>query len=55
MRDKLFSGKYFLTIVAGLVFMYCSVRGIIGKDVIATIVAMVFTLYFTKHNGGKPA
>lgn len=52
MLEKLFSGKYFLTIVTGIVFAYVSVKGIIGKDVIATIIVMVFTLYFTKQTNG---
>lgn len=52
--DKLFSGRYFLTIMAGLVFAYASFNKIIGSDVVGTIVTMVFTLYFTKPtNGGS--
>ena len=50
--SKLLSGKYFLTIVAGIVFGYASVKGILSKDVVGAIVTMVFTLYFSKQNGG---
>lgn len=52
--NKLFSGRYFLTLCAGIVFIYGSVTGKIQSDVVGTIVAMVFTLYFTRNrNGGK--
>jgi hypothetical protein len=52
--DKIFSGRYFLTIVAGIVFAYASVAKIINAEVIGAIVTMVFTLYFTKPtNGGS--
>ena len=54
--EKLFSGRYFLTVVTGIVFVYVSINKLITADVIATIVTMVFTLYFTRtdrqQNGG---
>ena len=46
--DKLLSGRFFLTIITGLVFAYVSWKKIIGADVIATIITMVFSLYFTR-------
>ena len=49
--DKVVGGRYFLTIVTGIVFAYVAFHKIIGADVIATIITMVFTLYFTKGNG----
>ena len=52
--NKLFSGKYFLTVVTGLVFVYAACNKLIDNDVIATIVAMVFSLYFSRKNGEQP-
>ena len=53
---KLTSGKYYLTIITGLVFLYASITGKIEKDVIGTIIVTVFTLYFTrKSSNGEQA
>ena len=53
---KATSGKYFLTVCAGLVFMYTSYRGILPKEAIVSIITSVFTMYFLKKdehtNGG---
>ena len=50
---KFTSGKFWLTIIAGLVFAYASVRGLLDKDAIGIIVTMVFVSYFQKsENGG---
>lgn len=54
---KLLSGRFLLTISAGIVFIYCSVKGLLKTDVIASIITMVFTLYFQRsdrsQNGNK--
>ena len=51
--DKVVGGRYFLTIVTGVVFAYAAFHKILGADVIATIITMVFTLYFTKGASQK--
>ena len=51
--DKLLSGRYILTIASACVFVYCSVMGILKPEVIATIISMVFTLYFTRSDREK--
>lgn len=50
---KLFSGRYILTVACAIVFVYASFRGLIDKDVVATIITMVFTLYFTRSDRGQ--
>ena len=45
---KATSGRYFLTIITGIVFAYVAFKKIIGADVIATIITLVFSLYFSK-------
>ena len=47
--SKLFSGRYFLTIIVGAVFAYLSILGKLPEDKIMMIVTMVFVLYFTKE------
>ncbi len=53
--SKFSSGKFWLTIITGLVFAYCAVRHILGSEAISTICGMVFISYFQKQdtkNGG---
>ena len=51
---KAFSGRYLLTVASALVFVYCSVRGILRADTVATIVGMVFTMYFQRTDRNGP-
>ena len=51
--DKIASGRYILTVITGLVFAFASWRGWIPKDTIATIITMVFTLYFSRSDRGN--
>jgi len=44
---KMSSGRFILTLVAGAVFIYCAVTNTLSGE-IATIITMVFTLYFTR-------
>ena len=48
--NKLASGRFWLTITAGVVFAYVSVRGILTTEAIATILTMVFTNYFNRSD-----
>lgn len=47
--NKACSGRYFLTVCAGLVFVYCSIRHILPDEAIVSIISSVFTMYFLKH------
>lgn len=52
-KDKLSSGRYFLTVVAGLVFAYCSIRHIIQPDKVYDIISIVVVAYFMKGQNDK--
>lgn len=53
--NKILSGRFILTVITGIVFAFASWKGWIPKDTIATIIVMVFTLYFSRTDrNGKP-
>lgn len=54
MKEKLISGRFWLTVIAGLVFAYTGVTRILPPEAIASIITMVFVSYFERHdrNGG---
>jgi len=52
--EKLTSGKFLLTIIAGLVFAYCSIRQIIPPDKTYDIISVIVVAYFMKGQNGKP-
>lgn len=54
---KIFSGKYFLTICCGIVFVYASFARVLNEATIAAIIVGVFKDYFAQSkesngNGG---
>lgn len=53
---KLLSGRFILTIVTAIIFLYTAIRNIMPQDKVVEIVIMVFILYFTRNdrkpNGG---
>jgi hypothetical protein len=51
--DKLLSGKFWLTIIAGLVFAYTACHKILSTEAIATLLSAVFTSYFMKDTNKK--
>lgn len=55
--SKLSSGRFLLTVIAGLVFAYCSVTKIMPIDKTTEIILIVIYGYFTrdrsKENGGN--
>ena len=53
-KEKLISGRYFLTIVSGLVFAYSAYTKLLSAEAIATIITAVFINYFRQDrpNGG---
>jgi len=48
MKEKLLSGRLWLTLMAGFVFAYCSCKGILKPEAISALLAAVFTAYFNK-------
>ena len=49
---KLTSGKFWLTIIAGITFAYGVYARIIPDAAAASIITAVFMSYFQKHNDG---
>ena len=45
---KLTSGRFWLTLVSGITFAYATYARILPDEVVATLLTMVFTLYFTR-------
>lgn len=50
MKDKIMSGRYFLTVVCGIVFAYVSIYRIIPAEAIIAIISTVFTAYFNRND-----
>lgn len=50
---KFLSGKFLLTLSAGAMFIYATVARILPEEAVATIITMVFTLYFTRNTKGE--
>ena len=55
MLKKLLSGRFWLTIIAGLVFAYATVAEILAPEAVAAILATVFTAYFDKKDRNNGA
>ena len=51
--SKVTSGKFFLTVCSGIVFIYATVARILPEEAIASIVSTVFAMYFLKKENGK--
>lgn len=47
--SKLSSGKFWLTIIAGIVFAYATWKRILGAEAVTGIIVMVFVSYFQKQ------
>ena len=52
--EKLTNGKFLLTIIAGMVFAYCSVKQIIPPDKTYDIISVIVVAYFMKGQNGVP-
>lgn len=52
---KFLSGRFLLTVVAGLVFAYCAITKMLNAECVSAIVSMVFISYFQRNdrNGAK--
>ena len=53
MMNKLFSGRYILTVICGGVFAYCATLKIIPVDATVSILTMVFVAYFNRQDRTK--
>jgi mannose/fructose/N-acetylgalactosamine-specific phosphotransferase system component IIC len=47
--EKLTSGKFWLTIIAGFVFAYATWKRILNAEAVTGIIVMVFISYFQKQ------
>ena len=57
MIDKIYSGRFWLTIITGLAFAYATWKRVLEPQAIASIITMVFMAYFQRtdrkqENGG---
>lgn len=52
--SKLLSGKFLFTVIAALVFAYCSVAKILPVDKISEVLLLVVYAYFSKPSNGAP-
>lgn len=48
--SKFTSGKFWLTIICGLVFAYCSINKILPQDKVYDVILVVVYAYFTKNS-----
>ena len=55
MVDKCMSGRFILTVIAGVVFLYCAVTKSIEGATVTAILMMIFKEYFDRNDRGKPA
>ena len=56
MLNKLFSGRWILTLICGIVFWIVATRMIMPTEAVTAIITMVFVSYFQRqdrNNGGK--
>ena len=53
MNEKVWSGRFILTIIAGLVFAYCSVTKILPIDKIHEILLIIIYAYFSRNDRAK--
>ena len=53
--DKLLSGRFLLTIIAGTVFAYATWKRLLEAQAVSAIIVMVFQAYFsrTDRSAGK--
>ena len=48
--SKLLSGRFWLTIIAGIVFGYTAIYKILPSEAVASIITAVFISYFERHD-----
>jgi hypothetical protein len=56
--SNLGSGRFWLTVITGVVFAYATFNKLLTSEAVASIITMVFVSYFQKErsngNTGKP-
>lgn len=52
-KDKILSGRYFLTVIGGLVFAYAAAKKILPAEAISAIITMIFVSYFDRKDREK--
>jgi hypothetical protein len=50
--DKIISGRFWLTIIAGIVFAYATIKEMLPPEAVSAIVTMVFVSYFDRKDRG---
>ena len=48
--NKIFSGRWILTVACAIVFAYSSIKGILDAATVATILMFVFKSYFDRND-----
>jgi hypothetical protein len=48
--DKIFSGRYFLTVCAGVAFVWLAVLGRLSAETVSMIIVIIIKDYFTKKD-----
>ena len=51
-ESKILSGRWFLTVIGGLVFVYAVMQGILKEETVASILVMIFVSYFQRQDRG---
>ena len=51
--DKLLSGRFLLTVIVGLVFAFCAIKGTMSMDKVTEITLIVIYAYFTRNDRNK--
>lgn len=44
--EKVTSGRWFMTVCAGITFVWCAVKGLIDSPAVTAIISSVITAYF---------
>lgn len=48
--DKLLSGRYFLTVIGGIVFLYAVIYKLLPSEAVAAIITAIFMSYFNRND-----
>ena len=52
-ESNLGSGRFWLTIISGVVFAYATYSKLLSAEAVSAILSMVFVSYFTKGKDGN--
>lgn len=51
--SKIFSGRYFLTVICGIAFLYCVFNKMLEGSTITAVILSVFNSYFSRQDRGQ--